>query len=605
MDDSAPQMHADWIRYFQNLANAIQKPLTAGMIPDIPFGKIAMTLSPRLLGRTTAGAGAAEQISVSAPLTLASGALGITGSALTRVNDTNITATLGGSPTTALLAATSITLGWTGTLAVTRGGTNIASYAVGDLLYADTTTTLAKLADVSAGSYLRSGGITTAPVWSTAKLPNTSTTGDVLYASAANTYSNLADVAVGSYLRSGGVTTAPLWSTLTLPNAATTGDLTYASSANAMAMLAIGSAANVLTVSGGLPVWAAPAAAATTVIVDDTTTNASMFPTWVTASSGSLPLKVTSTKLSFNPSTGLLSTVALTASGAVISDTPTLVVDATNHRVGVGTASPAAKLSALATTEQLRVSYDASNYTSLTNTSNGRITVDAIGTSSFIRLQTTGDGTGNIGFLTIQQGSGTAGGTVIVGSASGGTTGSKLQINTNASGSGGIGLNITDGTRSVNFQNAADIGGGISGSTLYTSTNHPLALSTNNGAPKILLDTSGRTGFGVNSPTAVIHIKAGTATANTGPLKFNSGTNLTTAEAGTMEYDGTDLFFTRAGTVRENVLVAIDNVAAPTTTPGVVIVNYYGANSTNYLGDPNRWLSVNVLGATYKIPLYN
>ena len=49
------------------------------------------------------------------------------GQALTRVNDTNVTLTLGGSPTTALLNATSITAGWTGTLGVTRGGTGVAS----------------------------------------------------------------------------------------------------------------------------------------------------------------------------------------------------------------------------------------------------------------------------------------------------------------------------------------------------------------------------------------------------------------------------------------------------------------------------------------------
>ena len=47
----------------------------------------------------------------------------ITGNALTRTDDTNVTATLGGSPTTALVNAASITLGWTGTLAVARGGT--------------------------------------------------------------------------------------------------------------------------------------------------------------------------------------------------------------------------------------------------------------------------------------------------------------------------------------------------------------------------------------------------------------------------------------------------------------------------------------------------
>ena len=39
------------------------------------------------------------------------------------------------------------------------------------------------------------------------------------------------------------------------------GDLLYATAADTPARLAIGSSANVLTVSGGLPVWAAPAAA--------------------------------------------------------------------------------------------------------------------------------------------------------------------------------------------------------------------------------------------------------------------------------------------------------------------------------------------------------
>jgi len=41
----------------------------------------------------------------------------LTPSALTKVDDTNVTLTLGGSPTTSLLSATSITAGWTGTLA--------------------------------------------------------------------------------------------------------------------------------------------------------------------------------------------------------------------------------------------------------------------------------------------------------------------------------------------------------------------------------------------------------------------------------------------------------------------------------------------------------
>lgn len=44
----------------------------------------------------------------------------VTPAALTRVDDTNVTLTLGGTPATALLQATSLTLGWTGTLADAR-----------------------------------------------------------------------------------------------------------------------------------------------------------------------------------------------------------------------------------------------------------------------------------------------------------------------------------------------------------------------------------------------------------------------------------------------------------------------------------------------------
>lgn len=47
----------------------------------------------------------------------------LTPAALTKTDDTNVTLTLGGTPTTALLQATSLTLGWTGQLALSRGGT--------------------------------------------------------------------------------------------------------------------------------------------------------------------------------------------------------------------------------------------------------------------------------------------------------------------------------------------------------------------------------------------------------------------------------------------------------------------------------------------------
>lgn len=53
----------------------------------------------------------------------------------------------------------------TSTVTVDKGGTNISSYTIGDLLYASGATALSKLAGVATGNVLLSGGIATAPSW--------------------------------------------------------------------------------------------------------------------------------------------------------------------------------------------------------------------------------------------------------------------------------------------------------------------------------------------------------------------------------------------------------------------------------------------------------
>jgi hypothetical protein len=58
---------------------------------------------------------------------------------------------------------TSVTLG--SALVATSGGTGQSSYAVGDILFASTTTALSKLADVATGNALISGGIGVAPAY--------------------------------------------------------------------------------------------------------------------------------------------------------------------------------------------------------------------------------------------------------------------------------------------------------------------------------------------------------------------------------------------------------------------------------------------------------
>ncbi len=74
------------------------------------------------------------------------------------------------------------------------------------------------------------------------------------------------------------------------------------------------------------------------------------------------------------------------------------------------------------------------------------------------------------------------------------------------------------------------------------------------GTTLLTLGNNLNVGIGQTSPTARLHIAAGTASAGTSPLKFTSGTNLTTPEAGAMEYDGTSLYFSPSTTRRTVVL---------------------------------------------------
>ena len=97
-----------------------------------------------------------ESVSVTAPLTSdldpQNPTLGITGSALTKTDDTNVTLTIGGSPTNALLAAVSLTLAWAGQLAVSRGGTGQSSFTDGQLLIGNSTGNTLTKASLSAGA---------------------------------------------------------------------------------------------------------------------------------------------------------------------------------------------------------------------------------------------------------------------------------------------------------------------------------------------------------------------------------------------------------------------------------------------------------------------
>lgn len=191
--------------------------------------------------------------------------------ALTRTDDANVTLTLGGSPSTALLAATSITAGWSGQLSIARGGTgqtsaNAALNAFlpsqggnsGKVLSTDGSNT----SWISAGS---AGTVTsvsiTAPAAGITQSGSPVTTSGAITLALADDLAALEGLSGTGIAKRTGVSTWALQSTVgttdggTGLSTATTGDLLYASGANTWASRAIGTSGQVLTVSGGVPTW--------------------------------------------------------------------------------------------------------------------------------------------------------------------------------------------------------------------------------------------------------------------------------------------------------------------------------------------------------------
>ena len=100
------------------------------------------------------------------------------------------------------------------------------------------------------------------------------------------------------------------------------GSIVYQTALDTTSTLALGTSGYVLTAGASAPTYVAASTltvgtatnATNIAITDDTSTNATVYPTWVTTTTGNLPAKTSSTKLKFNPSTG-----ALTVSQLIIA----------------------------------------------------------------------------------------------------------------------------------------------------------------------------------------------------------------------------------------------------------------------------------------------
>ena len=103
-----------------------------------------------------------------------------------------------------------------------------------------------------------------------------------------------------------------------------TGSLPYQSATNTTTFLAAGTDGQVLKLASGVPTWSSDVSGVT--ITDDTTTNATRYITFSNVTTGNeTTLDVSSTKLQFNPSSGILTSTGFSGAlnGTVGATTPT------------------------------------------------------------------------------------------------------------------------------------------------------------------------------------------------------------------------------------------------------------------------------------------
>jgi hypothetical protein len=281
---------------------------------------------------------------------------------------------------------------WGGTaIAATHGGTGQTTFVAGDILYASSTTALSRLPIGSTGQILTvTAGL---PSW----VSDTDTSGTVTTVSVASSNGFAGTVATA--------TSTPVITISTSVSGLIKGNGTSISAATAGTDYSSGTAALTTGIlkstatTGALSIAVAAdfptlnqnttgtAAIATNVTVtDNTSLAATVYPTWVTANTGNLPPEVSSTKLSFNPSTGTLSSTVFAGSGASLTNIPNTALTNSSITITAGTGMSGGGATALGgsvTLTNAGVTSNAAGFGIGVSSSTGAVTISNTGVTAF------------------------------------------------------------------------------------------------------------------------------------------------------------------------------------------------------------------------------
>lgn len=185
------------------------------------------------------------------------------------------------------------------------------------------------------------------------------------------------------------------------------------------------------------------------------------------------------------------------------------------------------------------------------------------------------------------------------------------MMNSNAAGFAFLHMLTQAGADAAGFGYANSGAAVYAGKSYFYTVAKDFFVSTDNTVTQhfFIKASTGLIGIGTNAPSALLHIKAGTASAASAPLKFTSGTLNTTAEAGAVEFL-TDKYYGTITTAAARKEFALNETAL---LNGPVLfgnsngrlaqdANFFWNNTSKYLGintnDPKYYLQVRALGET-------